>query len=167
MRNVILGLLIMMASLGAVAKSVGGYGNTKWGMTPEQVVNAEGAKVRKLHDPEKYKGSWGLVKTDNVNIANSNFEVTYLFSNEHLVQVNVAAKEKKNSLINNDVFKRLESLLTQKYGSPTYSDPGKETVWNMEGTSISLDLLNIDGVISNLVVSYRPSSRASSESSAL
>lgn len=167
MKKILLGLLLCLSVNAVMAKTLVGYGNTKWDMTPDQVVNAEGRKVRKLSEPIKYKGSWGLVKTDNVIIANRDFDVTYLFSNDHLIQVNVSAKEKKNALINNDVFKRLESLLTQKYGLPTYSDQGKSTVWNLGGTTIMLNILNIEGVLSNLVISYKPLSVSSDEANAL
>lgn len=167
MKKTLLGVILCIFATAVMAKTLVGYGNTKWDMTPDQVVIAEGSKVRKLSEPIKYKGSWGLVKTDNVIIANRDFDVTYLFSNNNLIQVNVSAKEKKNALINNDVFKRLEALLTQKYGSPTYSDQGKSTVWNLEGTTIMLNILNIDGVMSNLVISYKPASASRDEANAL
>lgn len=167
MKSVLIGSIMLISAFSAFGKSLEGYGNTKWGMSPEQVVRAEGGKARALDKPIKYSGSEGLVKIDNTKIANRDFDITYLFVNDHLVQVNVSAKGKSNILINRDVFNNLESLLTQKYGSPTYSDAGKSIAWRLGETTVNLSMLNIEGVISSLSVSYKPSSALSADTGAL
>ncbi|UZJ39524.1 hypothetical protein OO185_00015 [Prosthecochloris sp. SCSIO W1102] len=36
-------------------KNIAGYGKTTWGMTPNEVVNAEAPRAEKLENPEKFE----------------------------------------------------------------------------------------------------------------
>lgn len=146
------------------AKGILGYDRTSWGMTPEQVVAAEGVRAKLLQTPEKFKNAHGLVKIPEVEVGSSKYAVTFLFdSSRKLIQTNLSSHEQSNALINEDDFKNLASLLTQKYGKPIYYEENNRAVWNLEGTSIQLSHLYTPGIMTQIVVMYVPSSRTQSD----
>ncbi|CAI2469224.1 hypothetical protein [Serratia liquefaciens] len=157
MKRVLLSLFLILFSCIVKGETLDGYGNSKWGMSPQQVIYAEGGRAHLLKPPVKYYDSFGLVSIDSVEIGSSDYEVSYLFDkNNRLVQVNVSSKEKSNNLINESNFKTVESLLTQKYGSPVYREDSVKSIWNVKGTTIELDHVYIANVVTKLTISYLP-----------
>ncbi|MDM6888667.1 hypothetical protein QUG40_08460, partial [Enterobacter cloacae] len=73
-----------------------------------------------------------------------------------LSQVLVQGLEDKNAGINRNTFATLDSLLTQKYGQPSFREDGRRVVWKQDGTSIELSHLMIEGVVSLVTVAYMP-----------
>lgn len=166
MKRIFLVVLLMIISSASYAETMEGYGKSKWGMTPQQVVMAESGKAHLLENPIKYKGKLGLVAIDSVEIGSSSYEVNYLFDgSDKLVQVNVSAKEEKNHLINEDNFKSAESLLTQKYGTPKYRDEGVKLIWNPKGTTIELSHFYIEKVVTKVTIRYLPEETTKIETS--
>lgn len=95
MNKLLIAFVILTLPMLSFAKDIG-YGNTKWGMNPSEVVAAQGNGAH-LISPEKFKGSVGKVRIDNVSIGSDLYTVTFLFdSSDRLVQTNVASNEKKN-----------------------------------------------------------------------
>ena len=157
MKRVLLSLLFVFLSFSVGAETLDGYGKSKWGMSPQQVVEAEGGRAHLLKTPVKYFNSFGKVSINSVEIGSSDYEVIYLFDKENkLVQVNVSSKEKENNLIHDSNFKTVESLLTQKYGAPTYREGGVKSMWNMKGTTIELEHIYVANVVTQLTISYVP-----------
>ncbi|HCD6796393.1 TPA: hypothetical protein NDW04_003116, partial [Klebsiella pneumoniae] len=95
MKKMLVALVLLLAPLLAFAGG-SGYGNTKWDMSPSEVVTAQGNGAH-LISPEKYNDNFGKVRIDNVSIGSGLYTVTFLFnSSDRLVQTNVASNEKKN-----------------------------------------------------------------------
>ena len=161
MKNLILYLLciIFFPPFVLANGKMDGYGQSKWGMSPDQVVAAEKGRVHLINPPLKYKNASGAAGIDKIDIGYHDFKVVYQFTKNHLTQVIVQSIENKNSAINKRAFIDVESLLTQKYGQPNFKDEGAKVVWNQPGTSIELNLLDIEGITSIVTVMYTPSSQ--------
>lgn len=165
MNKLFIALTFLLTPIFAVANGAG-YGNTKWDMTPTQVVAAQGNGAH-LISPEKFKGSFGKVRIDNVSIGSDLYTVTFLFDNsDRLVQTNVASNEKKNEGIIARQFGTLNQLLTQKYGKPEFSDSDKAT-WKLSDTTIELSKMVISGIMAQTIIRYIPNSRVVSDTSNL
>lgn len=148
---------VLLISTGNVfAERMQGYGKTSWGMTPSEVVQAEQGRAHLVSPPTKYKNSLGMVAVDKIDIGSSLFKVVYQFENNKLSQVLVQGLEDKNVGINRNTFATLDSLLTQKYGQPSFREDGRRVVWKQDGTSIELSHLMIEGVVSMVTVAYMP-----------
>lgn len=164
MKKILLIVFLWIFASVSFAKGVSGYDRTSWGMTPEQVVAAEGGRAKLLHSPEKFKNAFGLVKIPEVEVGSSKYAVTFLFdSSRKLNQTNLSSHEKSNALINEDNLKNIASLLTQKYGKPVYFEENSRAVWNLDGTSIQLSHLYTPGIMTQIVVMYVPSSRTQND----
>ena len=165
MKKMLVALVLLLAPLLAFAGG-SGYGNTKWGMNPTEVVTAQGNGAH-LIAPEKFKGSVGKVRIDNVSIGSGLYTITFLFdSSDRLVQTNVASNEKKNEGIVARQFGTLNQLLTQKYGKPEFSDSDKAT-WKLPDTTVELSQMIISGIMAQTFVRYIPNSRVASDTSNL
>lgn len=161
MKKYFLGLIcgFLFPALAFASVNLEGYGKSKWGMSPNQVIAAENGRAHLINPPLKYNGALGSVGIDKVNIGYHDFKVVYQFEGDRLTQVIVQSLEDKNSGINKRAFTDVESLLTQKYGQPNFKNEGTKVVWNEPGTSIELSHLNIEGITSIVTVMYIPSSK--------
>jgi len=164
LRNIaaILVVLLLCGSSGLAAddpRNIAGYGKTIWGMTPNEVLNAESPRAEKLDKPEKFKTGLGIVAINEIQIESTEFRAIFIFdeSGQRLVQVNLTSTEKKNPLINARSFSSVEKLLTEKYGPPTYKEATRVVSWKLPRTSIELSHINIPGILSQVTVSYKPS----------
>ncbi|EPR3366231.1 hypothetical protein ACV1FA_01840 [Klebsiella quasipneumoniae] len=165
MNKLFIALTFLLTPIFAIANGAG-YGNTKWDMTPTQVIAAQGNGAH-LISPEKFNGSFGKVRIDNISIGSDLYTVTFLFDNsDRLVQTNVASNEKKNEGIVARQFSALNQLLTQKYGKPEFSDADKAT-WKLSDTTIELSKMVISGIMAQTIIRYIPNSRVVSDTSNL
>ena len=143
-----------------------GYGNTKWDMRPSEVVAAQGNGAH-LIVPEKYKGSVGKVRIDNLSIGSGLYTVNFLFDDsDRLIQTNVSSVEKKNEGIIARQFDTLNQLLTQKYGKPEFANAHSVT-WKLPSTTVELSKMVISGIMAQTVIRYIPTSRIAQDTSNL
>lgn len=165
MKKILIGFCCFVMPIIAMAKGVG-YGNTEWGMSPNQVVAAENGKAA-LIPPEQFKGSWGKARINNINIGSGEYTVTFLFDSEDkLIQTNLVSNDKNNPGIASMRFNSLHELLTQKYGEPIYKGADKVT-WKTADTTIELSKIIIPRVLSQTSVRYVPHSRLDADTSKL
>ena len=160
-------LLILALFVPIVALAGGdGYGETLWGMSPAQVVEAESGRAV-LIQPQQYKSSWAKVKIDNVQIGGDVYTVNFLFdASDKLIQTNVVSNEKKNIGIAHSRFNTLSQLLTQKYGEPQFKNSDSIT-WKTSGTTIELNTFIIPNVMTQTSIRYIPNSKIESDTSNL
>lgn len=143
-----------------------GYGNTQWGMTPDQVVAAENGKA-KIIKPNQYKIGYGKAQSDNIEISSGIYTVTFIFDNEdRLIQANLTSNDKNNAGIAEIRYESLSKLLTQKYGEPSFKSSGSVT-WKTADTTIELSKIIIPRVLAQTSVRYMPNSKAESDASSL
>ena len=161
-RSIVVVLLLCLLAASSVLaaddpKNIAGYGKTTWGMTPDEVLNAETSRAEKLENPEKFKTGLGIVKIQEIQIEVTKFSAIFIFdeSGQKLQQVNLTSAEKKHPELNAFSFLSVEKLLTEKYGPPTYKEGTRVVSWKLPKTSINLTHLNITG-LSQLTVSYKP-----------
>lgn len=143
-------------------QSLAGYGKTTWGMSPEQVVEAEAPRAEKLTKPENL----GLVKINNIKIGIYTFNANFIFDevSMSLNKVNLTLAEDKGAGANPFVFSSLERMLTEKYGQPTYKNDSVEASWKLEKTVISVKHLYVPHTFSKVLITYKPAAIAESES---
>jgi len=159
-KKIILCISLMLFSSLSVAGVIQGYGNTKWGMSPDEVVSAENGKAHILSKPVEYSSWQGKVAIDEVNIGSSKYRVTFLFDRSNqLAQTNVTSYEDKNAGINSNNFDTLSSLLSQKYGSPGYVEKNKKNIWVLDGTTIELEHMYMPDIMTEVIITYKPTSR--------
>ncbi|MCU4589090.1 hypothetical protein KTJ20_10040 [Acinetobacter ursingii] len=165
MKRLFLLLSMLMLPIFSFADGLG-YGNTYWGMDPNQVLEAEKGKAQ-LTQPEKYKIGWGKVIIENINIGTGVFTATFLFDEEDkLIQTNLVSNEKRSNAIVTSYFDQLHKLLTQKYGEPTFK--AKDTIsWKTQSTTIELSKTYIPNVLAQTSIRYIPNSKVKSDTSNL
>ncbi len=102
-RNVVAILLVCLlgASNAQAAddpRSIAGYGKTTWGMTTDEVVNAETPRAEKLEKPEKFYTGLGIVTIKEIQIGVKKFSAIFIFdeSGQKLQQVNLTSAEQNN-----------------------------------------------------------------------
>ncbi|MFQ1682657.1 hypothetical protein ACK08B_22700 [Pantoea dispersa] len=165
MKKILIAAALLVSPLLACAGGAG-YGNTKWDMRPSEVVAAQGNGAH-LIAPEKYKGSVGKVRIDNVTIGSDLYTVNFLFDDsDRLMQTNVTSNEKKNGGIIARQFDTLNQLLTQKYGKPEFANSDSVT-WKLPTTTVELSKMIIPGIMAQATIRYIPNSRVTKDTSNL
>jgi hypothetical protein len=164
LKNIVIILLLCLFGLNITQaaedpKNIAGYGKTVWGMTPDQVLNAEAPRAERLEKPVKFKAGLGIIIIKEVQIAVAKFSALFIFdeSGQKLRQVNLTSFEKKNAGISALSFSSIEKFLTEKYGAPIYKEESRVASWKLPKTSIDLRDSNFPGVLTQVTVSYRPS----------
>jgi hypothetical protein len=164
LKNIVIILLLCLFGLNITQaaddpKNIAGYGKTAWGMTPDQVLNAEAPRAERLEKPLKFKTGLGIIIIKEVQIGVAKFSAIFIFdeSGQKLRQVNLTSFEKKNAGISALSFSSIEKSLTEKYGAPIYKEEGRVASWKMPKTSIDLRHSNFPGVVTQVTISYRPS----------
>jgi hypothetical protein len=140
-------------------KSIAGYGKTAWSMTPEQVLSAEAPSAERLEKPLKFKTGLGIIIIKEVQLGGAKFSAIFIFDEpgQKLHQVNLTSFEKKDEGISALSFSSIEKSLTEQYGSPIYREESRVASWKLPKTSIDLRYSNFPGVLTQVTVSYRPS----------
>ena len=163
-KNIVITLLLCLFGLSITQatddpKNIAGYGKTAWGMTPDQVLNAEAPRAERLEKPLKFKTGLGIIIIKEVQIGDAQFSAIFIFdeSGQKLRQVNLTSFEKKNAGMSALSFSSIEKFLTEKYGAPIYKEEGRVASWKLSKTSIDLRHSNFPGVLTQVTVSYRPS----------
>jgi len=137
-------------------RSIEGYGKTRWGMTEEEVIQAEAGRVERLDKPEPFGAQGkppidiGRLKFKRLEIDGREYTAYCCFdpTDNRLSRVIISSFEAKGAITNNQRFASLEQLLTEKYGSPAFSNSGKQQTdpvirtyivsWKLSKTSIQL-----------------------------
>lgn len=160
-------LLITMIILPIVSYAKGNaYGNTNWGMTPAQVLEAEKGKAVEI-EPQQYFKSFGKVRINDLTIATGTYTANFLFDEkDHLIQTNVVSNEQNNRGIAVSQFNELHKLLTQKYGEPVFKTPNKVT-WKTKETTIELSHSYIPNSIIRTSIRYVPNTQIEQDTSNL
>ena len=163
-KNIVIALLLCLfgSNITQAAddpKDIAGYGKTAWGMTPDQVLNAEAPRAKRLEKPLNFKAGLGIIIIKEVQIGVAKFSAIFIFDEpgQKLRQVNLTSFEKKNAGMSALSFSSIEKSLTEQYGSPIYKEEGRVASWKLSKTSIDLRHSNFPGVLTQVTVSYRPS----------
>jgi hypothetical protein len=146
-------------------KNIAGYGKTTWGMTPEEVLNAEKPRAERIEEPGGFSDGIDKVTIKEVLIMGKKFSATFVFFMDKLHRVRLQSEDNKaNDEISIQLFSSVEQLLTEKYGAPTYKG-SPDVSWRFPKTHIELSHTYFPGAYSMVTVQYRSSeSRESSMS---
>lgn len=145
-------------------KDVEGWNKARWGMTENEVLKVLEGKATAIEKPQKYQGlskqwdAYAPVVLDEIEIGNDKYTVDFIFddNDKKLIMVIVSIKDKSPSEVQ---FSSLEQMLTEKYGSPSFTKDDKtpdkrlstgvvlegsdslERAWNFPSTIIELKYL--------------------------
>ena len=139
-------------------KNIAGYGKTVWGMSEDEVLTAESPRVEKLDKPEKFTIGIATLSIKEIQIGVAKFRVLFIFNQNDmkLKQVILTSFEKNNPGINSNTFSSIEKLLIEKYGAPTYKEERRNASWKLQKTVIDLTHANISGIMTQVIVAYKP-----------
>jgi hypothetical protein len=147
---------LLMLSITAVAAEPldsKGWGNTTWGMTPQQVIGAE-PRAKLNATPNKMENGWvEAASIDGLEIGGIEFAGAFTFKHNKLVMVRLSSGHKKAQFCYDFEFTSTEQSLTQKYGAPalhTAKKDNKQSTWRLPSTSITLSYFAVDGIAYNL-----------------
>ena len=145
--------------------NINGYGKTTWGMTPDQVLNAEAPEAKRVENPEPLGDLTSAVVIGEIQLGTDKFTAQFYFDSDRRLQtVVVTCLEKKNLQANALTFSFLEKLFTSKYGFPTYREGGTRprVFWELPQTTVRLvHFTAFGGNISRVNFSYMPSGLSS------
>ena len=127
-------------------RNIAGYGKTVWGMTEDEVLQAEAPLAQKLDPPVKTAGG-GIraVTISDIKVGSkAGFSAQFIFDSKDrkLTQVTLESPKLSSSRESRDTFSDIEKLLTEKYGSPTYKQEGKNVSWKL--TKRTIELMNVN-----------------------
>jgi len=154
-------------SAGAV--DIGGWGKTRWGMTPEEVIAAlPGTRIHRISEPRVATPRPGeaLLRIDDLEVAGHVLTVRFLFTwgTPRLNIVNLTLEREANPLVVERAFRDLEKALVEMYGPPTYRHEDRNEAatsytasWRLGRTNVELSLLpSSEALPAILAVHYAP-----------
>jgi len=114
-----------------VDAKAGGFRNSKWGMTPEEVIAADGVvgEITKVLDETKIKVVGGTQERPIVT--------TYVFEKNELDRVKISIENIQSEKEAWAIFNPIVKELTKTYGKPPYKK-GTIAAWNIGVTLLSV-----------------------------
>lgn len=120
---------------------VKGFRGASWGISLDSVKAIFSNEITLLETPQAYFNAYCPLTIENYIIDQQSYTVDFIFSNETnvLTQVNIASKRLLNWGL---TVNSLESILTEKYGVPTFRGVNPYVVkWTFESSKITLHYL--------------------------
>jgi hypothetical protein len=189
MKKVILIILVVICTSNysfGQTKDVEGWNKARWGMTENEVLKVFEGKATAIEKPVKCKGlsnqwdAYALVVLDEIEIDKDKYTVKFVFdgNDKKLIAVIVSTKDERPS---ESQFLSLEQMLTEKYGSPSFTKDDREPdkrlssgvilegsdllnrAWNFPSTIIELRYLDLKVTSRLLNIRYKKNSKESRE----
>ncbi len=116
-------IIFILLSLSTQAQTI--WGAAAKGMSPAQVIEAVELAHLVEDGGKAPSGAVEMVRVDNVVIANESFKVSFFFTDQKLVQVNLIMDTKNYSPATSDpnlIYSDIEAALKVKYGKEISSD---------------------------------------------
>jgi hypothetical protein len=143
-------MMILPAVMVAQVMDADGWNGAKWGMTLEQVKAAIQLPLeRETYFFKAGTPRYALSSTEPFKLLDIPVRATFSFSTDNklasiLVRVDTVFLKSTHS--HSDLFSRFKQSLTDEYGKPSYTDDnGKNVVWRLPSTSISLQWTTLGG----------------------
>ncbi len=143
-------MMILPAVMVAQVMDADGWNGAKWGMTLEQVKAAVNCPLeRETYFLHAGTPRYALSSTEPFKLLDIPVRAYFSFSTDNklasiLVRVDTVFLKSTHS--HSDLFYRFKQSLTEKYGKPSYTDDnGRDVVWRLSSTSISLQWTTLGG----------------------
>jgi hypothetical protein len=120
--------------------------NARWGMTPEQVLQAFPGEAVSMPQPVDLDGLQVFCGIPDFQIGTDRFGVTFLFKDKGLSEIRVS-KSAKSHGEGIERYNTLLQMLTEKYGPPlitTQDNYHWDARWSTAAASIGLQRVAID-----------------------
>jgi hypothetical protein len=130
-------VLVPGASCYAQPKDVLGWRNARWGMSEQDIVRAFSSKLKKLGKKDVFFGLHVDYVIPDFGLERELFTVFFQMDDatNKLSQVLIRLNEQESKVAREQIFNRLESLLTSEYGHPNYT---KDERYSFEFKGIDL-----------------------------
>jgi hypothetical protein len=136
-----------------------GFGKTAWGMTEDEVLEAEAPRAERRERPgELVGGRTATLCIKEVRTRAGMFSADFIFedSDLRLIQVNLTSLDRMNPRAGSQAFSILKQLLTEMYGTPKLENGLSEIAsWKLGKTIVELVDLGGDRTRSLVVVCYK------------
>ncbi len=124
-------------------KSLGGWADTRWGMTEADLKKLYPGKIEKASEEYQAKG-WAL-KMEGYQFEGQTYTVYFTMTDGKLASVTLTTGPSESA--RDDQYRKLSRMFEQKYGPPTSQDPPEKfpprqflysTEWELKDTKIAL-----------------------------
>ncbi|MFI5338253.1 MAG: hypothetical protein ACHQ7N_00245 [Candidatus Methylomirabilales bacterium] len=162
-------VLVPVASTAQGPTDIEAWRSAKWGMTEAEILEIFKGEARKLDKEVRFSSGTATVEIPDYSIDGTRYRVLFLFdvSTKTLTKIQIQPKRETaaSGALNAVLYRRLEMLLTEKYGPPTSAHENKPrngpagfddwvAWWSFPKTIISLHYF--DG---RLLLIYEPRSK--------
>src|SRR5437660_948726 len=79
-------LLVAGCRSTAAQSNINGYGKTTWGMTPDQVLNAEAPEAKRIEQPDRLGDLTSAIAITAIQLGTAQFDVVFFFDSDHRLQ---------------------------------------------------------------------------------
>lgn len=170
-------LLLPVFVLAAEAQTndVPGWQDARWGMNEAEIVGKFGEQLTKLPQSEKFAAAYVDYIISPYKISSGIYTVRFQMNNvtKKLDQVLIRLDQMDSLIPNEMYFNQLDSLLTEKYGSPKWKNDQRksggdlklERKWVFTTTTIELTYswMNIGKGFNLLTIRYFPTKKSEAE----
>lgn len=160
MKYVMKVLLVLVFFSWAAAQTL--WGDTVYGMSPEEVVEAVPGTVPFSDDAKLASGAQALLQLEDIEILGMHFEARFYFLDNKLEQVNLDLKDPEDGASEKYHYEALTTALRARYGPEINSDIKDssigiiaETTWLSGDTNINLFLIGIGESPALLGITYQ------------
>jgi hypothetical protein len=145
-------LSLMLLASPSIAQDVLGWNDTRWGMTPEQVITATDGQAKTPTKLKKHQGLTGELEIEGLAVQGFTFHVLLWFRDGKLDQVELEAQDVHHGMMEHRAkgarsgayYDELRTLLADKYGPPVTDSRemsnGIHTNWSFPNTTISMQV---------------------------
>lgn len=149
-----------------IGKNIPDFLKVEWGASLEELIASDPSTINKNIEPGDYLSLVGLAYIDNYKILDQFFEVNFLFDKiyKKLCRINIVKQyDDYDSPGFPDIggaFQMISMLLSSKYGYPEKEATGdmRSLDWKLKDVHINISTIEIEGLMSQLNISYVVSS---------
>jgi len=159
-RPFVLVLVVCLATAYSIGqeKDIKGWRNAKWGMSEDELLSTFRGEAVRLDKISEWPDMFASIWIKDYDIAGNNYDVFFQMDKKSklLKQVLIGGKGKREYSFE---FQKLEQMLTEKYGAPSYktsSNIATKEAWNYPSTIIELLTLHVINRFSTLSLVYHP-----------
>ena len=147
----------------SIEKNTPDFLKVKWGASLEELIASDPNTINKNIEPGDYLSLVGLARIENYRILDQFFEVNFIFDKiyKRLCRINIVKQysdyDSPGFPAISGAFQMISMLLSSKYGHPEKDDVSsslRSLDWKLKDVHIILSTLEIEGLMSQLTISY-------------
>lgn len=150
-----------------IEKNIPDFLKVKWGASLHELIASDPYTINENNKPGDYLSMVGLAYIENYRILDQFFEVNFLFDKiyKRLCRINIVKQysdyDSPGFPAISGAFQMISMLLSSKYGYPEKEGGAgdmKSLDWKLKDVHINISTIEIEGLMSQLNISYVVSS---------